>query len=204
QQLNNFTILNLLPPRSGTFGLNQVTDPALSIAYPYNGTNYTIPTRIFRPGSQILTLDNAFPGQGTAAARTNLTLMPPDNKASNHVQWSLDIQRELPWNSSLTVAYVGSKTSNIDNSIGNYNNPDPSTNTDLNGRRPYQAFIGQGEGNTPRGLGNIRYLDSYGNGSYHGLQTSFEKRYSSGLTLGLAYTYSKSLGEVYGRNQQAD
>jgi len=203
QQLNNFTILNLLPPRSGTFGFNQVTDAAQSITYAYNGQNYTIPTRRFRAGTQILTLDNAFPGQGTAAARTNLSLMVPNNKASNHVQWSLDIQRELPWNSSLTVGYVGSKTSNLDNSIGNFNNPDPTSNTDLNSLRPYQAFIGQGEGNVARGLGNIRYLDSFGNGSYHGLQTSFEKRYSNGLTMGLAYTYSKSLGEGYGRNEGA-
>jgi hypothetical protein len=172
QQLNNFTILNLLPPRSGTFGFNQVTDIAQTIQYQYAGQNYAIQTRRFRSGSQVLSLDNAFPGQGTAAARTNLTLMPPDNKSTNHVQWSLDLQRELPWHTSLTVGYVGSKTSNLDNSITNFNNPDPSPNTDLNSLRPYQAFVSQGEGNQPRGLGNIRYLDSYANGSYHGLQVS--------------------------------
>ena len=203
QQLNNFTILNLLPPRSGTFGFNQVTDQAQLIAHTYAGQDYQIPTRRFREGTQVLTLDNAFPGQGSAAARTNLTLMPPDNKASNHVQWSLDIQRELPWDMSMTVGYVGSKTSNLDNSIGNYNNPDPSPNTDINSLRPYQAYVSEGEGNAARGLGNIRYLDSYGNGNYHGLQTSLEKRYSSGLTFGLAYTYSKSQGEGYGRNEGA-
>jgi hypothetical protein len=129
--------------------------------------------------------------------------MPPDNKSSNHVQWSLDLQRELPWDILATVGYVGSKTSNLDLSIGNFNNPDPAPNTDFNGRRPYQAYVSQGEGNQARGLGNIRYLDSFGNGSNHGLQTSLEKRYSSGLTFGLAYTYSKSQGEGYGRNESA-
>ena len=201
QQLNNFTILNLLPPRSGTFGFNQVTDIAQTIPYQYAGQPYNIQTRRFRSGSQILTLDNAFPGQGTSAARTNLTVMPPDNKSTNHVQWSLDVQRELPWSMQLTVGYVGSKTSNLDNSIANFNSPDPSSNTDINSLRPYQAFISQGEGNAPRGLGAVRYLDSYANSSYHGLQMSLDKRYSNGLTLGLAYTYSKAIGEGYGRNE---
>lgn len=203
QQLNNFTILNLLPPRSGTFGFNQITDPALSIPYGYGGVDYTLITRRFRTGSQILTLDSAFPGQGTTAARTNLTVMPPNNRATNHVQWSLDVQRELPWNIALTVAYVGSKTSHLDNSIGNFNNPDPSPNTDINGRRLYPAYVSQGEGNPARGLGNIRYLDSYAKGNYHGLQTTLEKRYANGLTFGFAYTYSKAQGEGYGRNEGA-
>ena len=48
------------------------------------------------PGSQMLTLDNPFPGQGTAAARTNVLAFSPDNKASSVVQWSFDIQRALP------------------------------------------------------------------------------------------------------------
>jgi hypothetical protein len=43
-------------------------------------------------------------------------------------------------------------------------------------------------------------LDSFANGNYHGLQVSAQKRYSHGLTVGLAYTYSKARGEGYGRN----
>ncbi len=200
QQLNNFTILALQPPRSGSFTFTQVTDPAETIRYEYAGQVYNIQTQRFRPGSQILTLDNLFPGAGTAPARTNLLLMPPDNKYSSHVQWSLDVQRSLPWNSLLTIAYVGSKTSHLDNNVANFNSPDPSPNTDVNGRRPWQAYASEGEGSAPHALGSIRYLDSYGNGSYHGLQTSLEKRYSHGLLLGLAYVYSKAQGEGYDRN----
>ncbi len=201
QQLNNFSILILMPPKSGTFGFNQVTDVAQTIPYSYGGQNYNLQTRRFRAGSPVLTLDNLFPGVGTGPARTNLTVMPPDNKTTNHVQWSLDIQRSLPWKTQLTVGYVGSKTSHLETSISNFNSPDPSLDTDFNRRRPWQAFLGQGEGNQPRGLGAIRYLDSYANGFYHGLQVSAEKRTGSGLTVGLAYTYSKALGEGYGRNE---
>ncbi len=200
QQLNNFSILNLQPPLSGTFGFLQVTDVAQVINYPYAGQNYSLQTRRFRPGSTVLTLDNPFPGQGTAAARTNVLLMVPDNKASNYIQWSFDIQRQLPWGSILTVGYVGSKTSHLDNTVPNFNSPDPSPDTDINRRRPYQAYVSAGEGNTARLLNNIRYLDSYANASYHALQVSAQKRYSHGITLGLAYTYGKALGEGYGRN----
>jgi Carboxypeptidase regulatory-like domain/TonB-dependent Receptor Plug Domain/TonB dependent receptor len=203
QQMNNMTILALQEPFSGTNGWNAVDQPAMSIAYPYAGQVYNLTTRMFTPGSQILTLDNPFPGQGTAAARTNVLLFSPDNKASSVVQWSFDIQRALPAKVFLTVGYVGSKTSHLDNTWPNFNQPGPSSNTDVNSRRPYQAYVSQGEGNQPRLLGTIRYLDSFANASYEGLQVQANKRYSNGLTVGLAYTYSKALGEGYGRNDPA-
>jgi len=201
QQMNNMTILDLQPPYSGTFGFNQVDQAGLTIPLTYGGRSYTITTRRFTPGSQILTLDNPFPGQGTAAARTNVLLFTPDNKASSVVQWSFDLQRELPGATILTVGYVGSKTTHIDNTIPNFNSPaTPSTNTDFNSRRPWQAYVSRGEGDQPRLLGNIRYLDSFANSNYEALQVQFQKRYSKGFTAGLAYTYGKALGEGYGRN----
>jgi hypothetical protein len=145
-------------------------------------------------------LDNPFPGQGTAAARTNVLAFTPDNRSSSVWQWSFDIQRELPAATILTVGYVGSKTSHIDNTIGNFNSPQPSFNTDFNSRRPWQAYVSRGEGNQARLLGNIRYLDSFANANYHALQVQVQKRYSHGITAGLAYTYGKALGEGYGRN----
>jgi hypothetical protein len=204
QQMNNMTILNLQPPKSGTFAFNQITDTAGVIQYEYAGITYPLQTRRFRPGSTVLTLANPFPGQGTAAARTNVLLFPDNNKASSVWQWSFDIQRTLPWNTLLTVGYVGSKTSHIDNSVSNFNQPDPVfNNTDFNSRRPLQAYVSRGEGDGARLIGNVRYLDSFANGNYNALQTQVQKRYSSGLTLGLSYVYSKAQGEGYGRNDPA-
>ncbi len=203
QQMNNMTILDLQPPFSGTNQWAGVDRAVGNIAYSYAGLNYNLSTRAFTPGSQILTLDNPFPGQGTTAARTNVLAFSPDNKASTVTQWSFDIQRALPAKIFLTVGYVGSQTVHLDNTISNFNQPSPSSNTDVNGRRPYQAYISQGEGNAPRLLGTIRYLDSFANANYNGLQVQAEKRYSNGLTMGLAYTFSKALGEGYGRNDPA-
>jgi hypothetical protein len=200
QFLNNFTILNLMPPRSGTFDFTQVTDTALSIPYSYAGRTYTISTRKIREGTSVITLDNLYPGSVTSPSRYNVTLMTPDNRSSNVYQWSFDVQRTLPMDILLTLGYVGSQSRHLDNSVSNFNSPDPSTNTDINSRRPWQAWVSSGEGNAARGLANIRYLDSYANGSYNGLQVSAEKRYSHGLTAALAYTYSKAIGEGYERN----
>src|SRR5581483_11132425 len=179
QHMNNFTILNLMPPLSGSDTYNSVTDPAQSGA------------RVFRPGSAVLTLDNPF--NGTARARrTNLLMVPPDFKQMTVWQWSFDIQRQLPLQSVLTVGYVGSKSTHIANSIANYNSPQPSSDTGIDARRPIQRYFDSG---TVYDLGTIRYLESYANGNYHGLQVTAEKRYTAGFTFGLSYTYSKALGE---------
>lgn len=200
QQLENFNIVTRNPPNGGSYSFTQVTDVAQVIPYSYAGQNYNIQTRRIRPGTNVLTLDNAFPAITPGAQRANLTLMPPDNKSANHVQWSLDLQRALPWDTLLTIGYIGSKTSHIDNNVANFNNPDPSPDTNVDARRPWQAFVSQGEGNTVFPLGAIRYLDSYADGRYHALQVTVEKRYSAGLTAGLSYVYGKSLGVGGDRN----
>jgi hypothetical protein len=186
--MNNYTILNLMPPLSGSDSFSAVTDLAQTISV--GGVN--VQTRRFRPGQPVLTLDEPFPTSLLGRARrTNLLMVAPDHKQSTHVQWSLDLQRELPFQTALTVGYVGSKSTHVGNSFGNFNSPDPSSDTNINARRPYQRFFDD----TVKDLGAVRFLDSYANGFYHGLQVTLEKRYSRGLAYGLAYTYSKSHGE---------
>ncbi|MFN0170127.1 MAG: TonB-dependent receptor domain-containing protein [Bryobacteraceae bacterium] len=200
QHLDNYQILSRAPPRSGNLTFQYVEDTAQVIPYAYAGQTYNISTRAVRPGTLTITPENVYPGSPNVQRRTGLILIPPDNKYSSHVQWSFDIQRALPFQAFLTVAYVGSKTSHIDTSWANFNSPDPSPNSDVDGRRPWQAYVDPYFNNEPRGLSTIRYLDSYANGFYHGLQTTVEKRYSKGLVVNMAYTFSKSMGEGYERN----
>jgi hypothetical protein len=111
-------------------------------------------------------------------------------------KWSFDIQRELPFSTSLTIGYVGSKSSHVGSSIRNWNGADPSLDRDAQGRRPWQRFFDPA---TPevgiKGMSVIRYLDSYGNAFHQGLQIKLDKRYSNGLAFGLAYAFSKSHGD---------
>ena len=193
RHFNTYSLLSNMPPLSGSEQFNAVTDPTAQ------------GTRMFRPGSPILTLDNPFVGT-PGAAPVALLGIQPDHKTTSVVQWSFDIQRQLPLDTALTIGYVGSKSTHTVNSISNFNSGGPSLNTDYQSQRPFPQFYDPA---TPglgiQTLGSIRYFDSYGNGSYEGLQVTLEKRYSHGLSYGLAYAFSKVLGDGQdGGNEEAE
>ena len=80
------------------------------------------------------------------------------------------------------MRYVGSKGSNLDTSLTNFNSPDPDPNAGavpLQSRRPYPAF------------GRIRMWVTDGESDYHSLQSEFKHRGPWGLNLTVAYTLSK-------------
>jgi len=98
-------------------------------------------------------------------------------------QWNFTVQRQLQRNLALEVAYVGSATRNI---FGAYdaNDPGPGDPATFNARQRF-----------PR-LDSLQFRSPYGHASYHGMDVNFKKRYSSGLTYNLGYTWSHSIGEV--------
>jgi len=182
-QLNNYSVLNLNPPLSGSSNFaNNISNGALI------------------PGSAVYNFTNPF-GTPSPTSLTNANVLTLDNFQPYVSQWSFDIQRRLPWDVSLSVGYIGSKTTHLDNTI-ELNNPDPfipsGASDTIQSRRPYPFIVDNG---VTRPLSRIRYLDSGGNSWYDGLQVSARKRYSHGVVLTLAYTYSKTLMEGYGRNE---
>ena len=197
---NTFTIFNLMPPKSGSLQYDSVTDLADTVNAPgSNGQTYALRTRRYRAGSPILTLDDPFLTRTTATAAvrpTNVLFLPPDYKDGEVWKWSFDLQRELPLSTVLTVGYVGSKGTHIGNSVGNYNDALPSSDTNFQARRPFQRYYDPA---LPQfgiqTLGTIRYIDSYGESFYHGLQVKADKRFSSNLAFGMAYAYSKAHGD---------
>jgi len=198
--MNTWTILNLMPPKSGSLIYTSVTDalPAIPVVGA-DGSTYQVQTRQYRPGQPILSLNDPFltkTGVAAVLRPTNLLHIRPNTKDGDVWKWNLDLQRELFSNMALTVAYVGSKGSHVGNSVGSFNQAPPSSNTDIQSRRTYQRFYDPAL--PERGiqaLGNIRYLDSYGESFYHGLQMKLDRRFSKGLALGVAYTYSKAHGD---------
>jgi hypothetical protein len=197
---NTFTIFNLMPPKSGSLQYDSVTDLAETVNAPAsNGQTYALRTRRYRAGSPILTLDDPFLTRTTAQAAvrpTNVLFVPPDYKDGDVWKWSFDVQHELPLNTVLTIGYVGSKGTHIGNSVGNYNDALPSSDTNFQPRRPFQRYYDPA---LPQfgvqTLGTIRYIDSYGESFYHGLQLKADKRFGNALAFGLAYTYSKAHGD---------
>jgi hypothetical protein len=102
----------------------------------------------------------------------------------------------LPYELAFKMEYVGSKGTNAGYSSNNRNDARPSSNTDIQSRRPIQRFFDPAVPEFGiQSLGNLRYLDSFGNTFHHGLQVTVDKRYSNGLAGGIAYTFSKSHGD---------
>lgn len=182
-QLNNYTILNLNPPLSGS---SQFAN--------------TIRNGVLVPGAPVYNFSNPF-GTPNPASPTNANVLNTDNFQPRVAMWSADIQRRLPGNITVTVGYVGNKTTHLDNTVER-DNPDPFIPTGpqdtIQSRRPVPFIIDNG---ILRPLTRIRFLDSGGNSWYNGLQTSVRKQFSHGLLFTLSYTFSKTLMEGYGRNE---
>jgi hypothetical protein len=102
------------------------------------------------------------------------------------LQWSLGIERQLLSNLMLDVTYVGTRSLDV-TSAYDYNQPAPGPGAQ-NPRRPLYGL-------NPL-VGDITYNSGWGSARYHGLQLKVEKRYSSGLTASVAYTWSSFLSDA--------
>ncbi len=184
-QLNNYTILNLNPPKSGTSNFtntsaggkitNSPTQPVLTFAEPFGTVNPT--------------------------SATGINALSPANDQPYVTQWSLDVQRRLPFDVVLSVGYVGNKGTHIDQTV-ELNAPPPAVGGNANARRPIPSFA-DGANGPVRPLNRLRWLTSDGNSWYHALQVNAQRRFSRGFLINVAYTYSKAMGEGYGRNEGA-
>ena len=95
-------------------------------------------------------------------------------------QWNFNIQKTLPWNLVAEVGYNGSKSDHFD-MPAEYNAFLPNTIGTANPTRPFPQFS------------SIEILDTAASGSYHGLLTKLERRFSGGFTFLQTYTYSKAM-----------
>ena len=102
-------------------------------------------------------------------------------------KWNLAVQRELPGQSNVELAYVGNHQAhqlfqpdwNACPNLGTTNSSISCTSL-----RP-----------TPY-IGGISGTASFGQGNYHGLTAKFEKRYGHGLWLLASYTYGHALADT--------
>jgi len=102
--------------------------------------------------------------------------------ASPYVQsWNFAIQRSLPADFTLDLAYVGNR--GVNNQTGYNINASMIPGSGNNGRPLFQAFRRVADTGTNLGT----------NTSYHSLQTKFDRRFTRGLMVTTAYTWSKGL-----------
>jgi len=102
--------------------------------------------------------------------------------------WNLTVERELPFKSVLEIAYVGrhglhsQREGNINQLLPGTIQANPGVHPDF--LRPYKGF------------GPIRVGNTDASSRYKGLQIGLTRRFTNGLSYGLAYTYSKSMDDA--------
>jgi carboxypeptidase family protein len=101
--------------------------------------------------------------------------------------WNLSVQREVLRNTVVEVAYVGSKGTHLLGEMDSNQVPlatrlaPANATTWANAIRPYLGY------------GPITSITNGFDSNYHSLQVSANRRVASGLSLGIAYTYSRTL-----------
>jgi hypothetical protein len=99
-------------------------------------------------------------------------------------QWNISLERSLVSNLLLAVSYAGNKGTKLAERV-NINQArlpaSPSNITPINSRRPFQGF------------GDILSANWQENSIYNSLQTRLERRFTSGVSFLVGYTWSKAI-----------
>lgn len=170
------------------------------ISYLTSGTNQSgmvlNPPFNVRVDLNNVSLDDPSGGIAVAPRPVAMNSFNPDFKRPMVHSWSTTVQAELPGEFLASIGYVGTRGTNweiwIDRNAPDFAGRPPgldfdtriNTNTvNLNEIRP---FIG---------YGGITEYNSGLTSTYHSLQTSVQRRFSSGLAVQAVYTYGKTIGE---------
>jgi hypothetical protein len=193
-RLNEKTVI-----RTG-FGISYSPFPDNTYAYnyPIKQNNQFLANCSFcsavLPDGRPATFQNGFPAFSTVQIPSNGIIANADINQSYfqinphfrepYVEsWNFAIQRALPWNFTMDVAYVGNH--GVDQPAQYNLNASTTLGADVAGQPLYQKF--------GKKAGATLYFVGYSS-SYNGLQVKLDKRYSNGFALTTAYTYSKSMG----------
>jgi len=159
-------------PSPGNISTGTLTLP--STALNWNGT-------VFPGGGAIQCGD----GIGTDPGPCDTFAVSPNFQTPLVGNWSIGIQHAFTPDTSLEVAYVGNHGSNLV-SIQDINQPNPALGLPTEQQeRPFNSKFPY--------LGVINSLGNKYASNYNGLQTTFTKRMSHGLSFLLGYSYAHSL-----------
>ncbi len=136
--------------------------------------------------------------QGYDINSTTLGYQPraysPNYKVPERItSYSMSVQQELPGNFQLMVGYVGSTGRNLFlRSITNL-----ITGVTMNPTTGAGTAVRQFGGR----FAEIDFKTSGGTDQYHALQSTLQRRFGKGLSMGLQYTWAKELGTSSGSNE---
>ena len=133
----------------------------------------------FPSASGLITVNDPFPSNGGFTPPPSLNMLDPNMRTPYMQQWNLTVEKSFNSVGTLSLSYVGSKGTKLVREF-DLNQPPPAAG-DLQSRRQYPAY------------GNIFFVQSGANSSFHSLQATLNRPLGSYLNLWLAYTYSHSL-----------
>ena len=150
---------------------------------PFSGND--IPTTTTSQGFPIVT---TAPDLTRGPALFALRGVTPNYRNGQMQQFNLSLQRELGSDLVATVGFVGSAGAKL-YWARNINQPDPGAGA-VDPRRPYAAML--------PGVTGITWLESSANSFFSSMQTTLEKRFSSGFYFLGNWTWSHSLDNFGG------
>ena len=131
--------------------------------------------------------DNLASGR-SASFPAAVTSFRPNMVAPATYNWSLGMQKKLPFQTLLDVNYVSTQGRHLEREP-NINTVTPAiqyanSSANINSLRPYQGYT------------NIGLWETSAASNYQGLQVSFSRRRARNLTYSVAYTFSKVLTDA--------
>ena len=133
-------------------------------------------------------VDNPSGGVASTAPQGGFEALARDFKAPTVYQWSIGVQRALPWKLVADVNYVGNEARNLLRVRElNFVTPDPALGrapTPINLNRPF------------KGYGRITLNETTATSDYQALQVAVNRRTDRTLSFGVAYTLSRSRGDA--------
>ncbi len=153
---------------------NAFVNPPFAFSAQFNASGAAVPTLQNPQAGTQRNNDALVPG---------LIAMSTDFKIPTTHQYSIGVQRELPFNFHLDAAYVGSQGRNL---LWNQqiNQTPPGTLAPTNRARPYPGF------------GNINLRSTTATSSYNSLQLSVFRRFIAGFQINANYTLSKVVSDA--------
>ena len=138
------------------------------------------------------TFDQGLPlpaAQSLSSPALSFVAENPKFKSALIQQFNLQLEQQFGAN-VFTIGYVGNIGQHLPETINDINVPKPFDPAVSSGNRPLATILPN--------LGGVGWLQSEGVSNYSALQTSFQRRFSQGLSFDANYTWGKAMSDITG------
>ncbi len=168
----------------GIFFGGQEIRTAAPLQLAYNLPFFYEPNFISDGVTPLITVSQGFPSlDPSLAVNPGVTSVDQRLHTPYYQSWNLAVQRQLPGQTSVEIAYAGSKGTHLQGVVDPNQDPTPGPG-DVQARRPFPT------------LGGFTAITNIASSNYNSLQVKVEKRATHGLYLLSAFTYSKAINDL--------